>query len=212
MHNAALFFLFYTATMTVKSVFHVFSGRKGESHERQRKKNRQQQKHRSYRYRLQEYRNTQHKDKRQRRETDFHNLKTIPEEYFENISQNSPESVLKLIGKIISVLLLRMNVPKEEVADFTDRVERRDFTMLFENFEAYDVQETRRISRAEGKAESILELLEDTGPVTADVKEQIMQEKDPERLRIWLKAAARAESVEQFTADNLRAGGPAGAE
>lgn len=61
--------------------------------------------------------------------------------------------MLKLIGKIISVLLLRMNVPKEEVADFTDRVERRDFTMLFENFEAYDVQETRRISRAEGKAE-----------------------------------------------------------
>ena len=120
--------------------------------------------------------------------------------------------MLKLIGKIISVLLLRMNVPKEEVADFTDRVERRDFTMLFENFEAYDVQETRRISRAEGKAESILELLEDTGPVTADVKEQIMQEKDPERLRIWLKAAARAESVEQFTADNLRAGGPACAE
>lgn len=54
--------------------------------------------------------------------------------------------------------------------------------------------------------------LTDTGPVTADVKEQIMQEKDPERLRIWLKAAARAESVEQFTADNLRAGGSAGAE
>ena len=70
--------------------------------------------------------------------------------------------------------------------------------MPFENFEAYDVQETRRISRAEGKAESILELLEDTGPVTADVKEQIMQEKDPERLRIWLKAAARAESVGHF--------------
>ena len=117
-----------------------------------------------------------------------------------------------------------MNVPKEEVADFTDRVERRDFTMLFENFEAYDVQETRRISRAEGraegkaegraegKAESILELLEEIGPVTTDVKERIMQEKDPERLRMWLKAAARAESVEQFTADNLRAGGPAGAE
>lgn len=54
MHKAALFFLFYTATMTVKSVFHVFSGRKGESHERQLEKNRQQQKHGSYRYRLQE--------------------------------------------------------------------------------------------------------------------------------------------------------------
>ena len=124
--------------------------------------------------------------------------------------------MLKLIGKIISVLLLRMNVLKEEVADFTDRVERRDFTMLFENFEAYDVQETRRISRAEGKtegkAESILELLEEIGPVTADVKERIMREKDPERLRMWLKAAARAESVEQFTADNLGSDRPAGAE
>ncbi len=88
--------------------------------------------------------------------------------------------------------------------------------MLFENFEAYDVQETRRISRAEGraegKAESILELLEEIGPVTADVKERIMQEKDPKRLRTWLKAATRAESVEQFTADNLSAGGPAEAE
>ena len=54
--------------------------------------------------------------------------------------------------------------------------------------------------------------LTDTGPVTADVKEQIMQEKDPERLRMWLKAAARAESVEQFTADNLGSDRPAGAE
>ena len=84
--------------------------------------------------------------------------------------------------------------------------------MLFENFEAYDVQETRRISRAEGKAESILELLEEIGPVTADVKERIMQEKDPKRLRTWLKAAARAESVEQFTADNLGSDRPAEAE
>ena len=75
-----------------------------------------------------------------RNAADFQKLKDIPAEYFESISKNSPESVLKLIGKIISVLLLRMNVPKEEVADFTDRVERRDFTMLFENFETYDVQ------------------------------------------------------------------------
>ena len=44
---------------------------------------------------------------------DFGNLREIPEEYFENLSRNSPESVLKLIGKILSVLLLRMNVPKE---------------------------------------------------------------------------------------------------
>ena len=82
-------------------------------------------------------RNTKPKDSG----ADFRQLKDIPEEYFENISRNSPESVLKLIGKIIAVLLLRLNVPKDEVAQFTDQIERRNFTMLFENFEAYDVQE-----------------------------------------------------------------------
>ena len=43
--------------------------------------------------------------------------------------------------------------------------------MLFDSFEAYDVQETRRVSRAEGReegkaegrAESILEQLEESG-------------------------------------------------
>lgn len=138
-----------------------------------------------------------------RNAADFQKLKDIPAEYFESISKNSPESVLKLIGKIISVLLLRMNVPKEEVADFTDRVERRDFTMLFENFETYDVQETRRISKAEGKAEFILELLEDIGTVPEDVKARILKERDLDTLGQWHRAAARAESVEQFAAECL---------
>ena len=74
--------------------------------------------------------------------------------------------------------------------------------MLFENFEAYDVQETRRISRAEGraegKAEDILELLEDIGNVSDELKERIMKEKNLEILRKWHKAAARAENLEQF--------------
>ena len=100
-------------------------------------------------------------------------------------------------------MLLRMNVPKEEVADFTDRVERRDFTMLFENFETYDVQETRRISKAEGKAEFILELLEDIGTVPEDVRTRILKEKNTDILSQWHRAAARAESAEQFAADYL---------
>ncbi|PLT76837.1 hypothetical protein DW865_07830 [Mediterraneibacter gnavus] len=33
---------------------------------------------------------------------------------------------------------------------FTDQIKRRDFDMLFDSFEAYDVQETRRISKEEG--------------------------------------------------------------
>ena len=35
--------------------------------------------------------------------------------------------------------------------------------MLFENFEAYDVQETRRVSKAEDKAQSADGFLKETG-------------------------------------------------
>ena len=53
--------------------------------------------------------------------------------------------------------------------------------MLFENFEAYDVQETRRVSRAEGRAEGraemVLELREDKGSVPDALRERIMQER-----------------------------------
>lgn len=137
-----------------------------------------------------------------RSSSDFKFLRDIPDEYFENLGRNSPESVLKLMRTVISVLLLKLNVPKEEVAEFTDRIERRDFSVLFEHFEAYDVQETRRVSKAEGKiegkAEAILDLLRDLGPVPEDIEKQIAQTTDLELLKKWLKAAARAEGIESF--------------
>lgn len=88
-----------------------------------------------------------------RNSSDFAELQDIPPEYFENLSENTPEYLLRVISKIITVFLSRLNVPKAEIGDFTEKIERREFTMLFDSFEAYDVQETRRISRAEGKAE-----------------------------------------------------------
>lgn len=121
------------------------------------------------------------------------------------LSRESPESVLKLIGKILAVLLVRLNVPKEEVEEFTDRIERREFGMLFEHFEAYDVQETRRISREEGReearvalVEAILELLADKGSISEKAEEKIKEETDLEVLKKWLKQAARVSSVEEF--------------
>ena len=45
-----------------------------------------------------------------------------------------------------------------------------------------------------GKAQSILELLEESGPVTMKTRKMILDETDAERLSVWLKAAARAGS------------------
>lgn len=96
---------------------------------------------------------------------------------------------------------MRLNVPKEEVEEFTDRIERREFGMLFEHFEAYDVQETRRISREEGRValvEAILELLADKGSISEKAEEKIKEETDLDVLKKWLKQAARVSSVEEF--------------
>lgn len=163
-----------------------------------------------------------------RSSAEFHKLKEIPEEYLENISQNSPESLLKLISKIIAAFLHRLNVPQDEIGEFTDQIERRDFTMLFENFEAYDVQAERKKARelgmaeglAEGHAtglaegrvagllagrsESILDVLEDLGPVSSEIREQILSEKDLDTLKVWNKGAAKVESVDEFVEKFLK--------
>ena len=124
-----------------------------------------------------------------RNASDFKKFKNIPEKYLENISQNSPESVLKLISSIIAVLLYKLNVPTEEVTEFTDRIERREFTMLLDNFEGYDVQATRKESKDEcqslGKAEDIVYLLSELGPVPERLQQRIIEENNLETLNKW---------------------------
>ena len=82
-----------------------------------------------------------------RSSSDFKELQNLPPEYFESLSRNPPEYLLELISKILAVFLYRLNIPRKEVEHFTDQIKRRDFDMLFDSFEAYDVQETRRISK-----------------------------------------------------------------
>ena len=138
-----------------------------------------------------------------RSSAEFHELAEIPDDYLEKISRDSPESLLKLIAKIIAAFLHRLNIPKEEIGDFTDQIERRDFTMLFEHFEAYDVQAERAKGEARGKADSILLLLSDLGPVPEALRERITSETDMKCLNQWIRGAARASSVEEFTAEYL---------
>ena len=138
-----------------------------------------------------------------RSSAEFHKLAEIPDDYLEKISRDSPESLLKLIAKIIAAFLHRLNIPKEEIGDFTDQIERRDFTMLFEHFEAYDVQAERAKGETRGKADSILLLLSDLGPVPEALRERITGETDMKCLNQWIRGAARASSVEEFTAEYL---------
>ena len=81
---------------------------------------------------------------------DIKKLKDLPLDYLENLQENSPRHLLEVIATVVSTFMHRINVPKDEIADFTDQILERRFPMLFDSFEAYDVQEIRRTSREEG--------------------------------------------------------------
>ena len=83
--------------------------------------------------------------------SDFKHSKEIPEDYWNQLTKNTPPHILRLMGSVFSAFLHTINVPAEEINDLTDHITRRQFNMMFDSFEAYDVQETRRISREEGE-------------------------------------------------------------
>ena len=69
-----------------------------------------------------------------------------------------------------------------------------------ENFMLWQLllRDERAEGRAEGRAASILELLEERGEVTDLLRERILSESNMSILADWLKLAAKSESVEQF--------------
>ena len=88
------------------------------------------------------------------RAADFTTLaETVNEEYVRDITLRTPEYLLDIMAQVVEILLLRINVPREEAADFAEQVKERRMGELFANFEAYDVQATRREAREEGRKE-----------------------------------------------------------
>lgn len=60
------------------------------------------------------------------------------------------------------------------------------------------LKEERSDGKLEGRIESILELLEDLGNISPELRETIEEQEDLAVLKAWTKLAARAESIEQF--------------
>ena len=75
--------------------------------------------------------------------------------------------------------------------------------MLFEHFESYDVQATRRVSKAEGKAESFLIILDDLGEVSEKVRDRIFADQDLDLLTSLLRGAVKADSIHTFLSEYL---------
>ena len=83
---------------------------------------------------------------------------------------------------------------QESIRQVKESREMEERFMLFQEM----LREERTEGILFGKAEDVVELLEELGTVSDEVREKIMTEKRLETLGNWLKLAAKAESMEEF--------------
>ena len=83
---------------------------------------------------------------------------------------------------------------QESIRQVKESREMEERFMLFQEM----LREERTEGILFGKAEDVVELLEELGPVSDKVHEKIMTEKSLETLKKWHKLAAKAESMEEF--------------
>ena len=76
--------------------------------------------------------------------------------------------------------------------------DEKDMCSSFERLLNKEKAEGWKDGRAKGKAEAVIELLEDLGELSDTLKTCIMEQTDLELLKIWHKAAAKATSIEEF--------------
>ena len=112
-------------------------------------------------------------------------LGTLPKDYIERLALNIPDHLKKLIADVITVLLARINVPREEIDGIVEKIEQRGLQEMFA-IENYDVQETRRIARDEGKIEGKIEaavsIIEDL-KMTASEAARVLRLSEKEKTR-----------------------------
>ena len=60
------------------------------------------------------------------------------------------------------------------------------------------IEDLKNEGKVEGKAECIIDLLEERGIVSDDLKRRILEQSDFEVLKSWLKLAVRVKNVEEF--------------
>lgn len=83
---------------------------------------------------------------------------------------------------------------QENVRKVKESREMEERYMLLEEL----LKTERNEGKAEGKSEDILELLEELGEVPGELRDAIENETSLSKLRLWLKAAAKADSIDWF--------------
>ncbi len=90
--------------------------------------------------------------------TEFRKL-NFPATYFDNMTEWMPGDVLIVLSKLIESYLREINLPDEEIYDFTDQIKEGNMARFFENFEKFDIQEHARVNREKGEVIRLIKLV-----------------------------------------------------
>jgi hypothetical protein len=80
-------------------------------------------------------------------------LSKLPRDYIEKLKQNIPPHQHKLLADVITVFLIRINVPEDEIDKVTKNLYDRRIQEMFTFIDNYDVQETRLQTRLQTRRE-----------------------------------------------------------
>jgi hypothetical protein len=78
----------------------------------------------------------------------------LPKEYLDIVDENSSENMKEKVRRAVYSFLARAGVPEKERDDIAEKIKSRRFSEMFTLIDGYNVQETRRIAREEGKEEA----------------------------------------------------------
>lgn len=111
-------------------------------------------------------------------------LNYIQDSTINNVTDEATQKLHECISKVKVLPEVRSSYMTLEEKIFYERLEAKD--------------EGREEGKIEGKMESIFELLEEIGVVSDELRESVSKENDLDKIRKWLKLAAKVESIEEF--------------
>ena len=142
---------------------------------------------------------------------DFINISNeIDELLLKEVTKNSPEYLLGIMAQVIEGLLSKLNVPSEEIMEYTQQIKERRMGEWLSNFKGYDVQAARKQMREEARREVREEILEEVRQealeeIRQEIRQKVRQEVQQEirqevrqEIRQEIRQETQEEALEKF--------------
>jgi hypothetical protein len=83
----------------------------------------------------------------------------IPQEYLDELERNTPEHLRKLVREVVYVFLKKLDIPENELNEFTGKIMERGFSEMFGLVDGYSVKKHRENVREELTMETAKNML-----------------------------------------------------